>query len=87
MLTHFVAYCGLAVLPVLIWPRWPGFLLVVFVLTAYGAMIELIQHFLSHRHGSWTDGFINLAGALSGALVAMGLAWLARLRAPKGVLH
>jgi VanZ family protein len=63
---HLIGYALLAALARLGWPRtraWWQFI----GLTAWGALIEVVQGATGYRHAEWGDVFANGLGALLGA--------------------
>ncbi len=71
--THFFAYGFLALVPVALNPRAVLAGVIIIGLSAYGGAIEIIQHFLPHRFGSWADAGVNFLGAATGAMIGLGI--------------
>ncbi len=52
---------------------------VVFVF-AYSALMELFQHYLPYRHGTWEDVMVNGVGCVVGTGVYMATGWIGGYR-------
>lgn len=77
--SHFVAYMGLGLLPMLLRPGLWWVVVLFFGATAFGALMEWIQTFQPERYGTVSDVLINAAGVACGIVVG----WLAeRVTAP-----
>jgi VanZ family protein len=52
---------------------------VVFVF-AYSALMELFQHYLPYRHGTWEDVMVNGLGCVVGVGIFVATGWIGELR-------
>lgn len=51
----------------------------VFFVFVYSALMEIFQHYLPYRHGTWEDVGINAVGCLIGVALFLGANLLRRL--------
>lgn len=65
-LSHFLAYAGLGLLPMLLRPGWRWTLTLFLAASGFGALIEWIQTFIPGRYGTVDDVLINVAGLAVG---------------------
>ncbi len=63
---HFLAYGGLAMGLMFSWNSRGKFFLSLILISAFGGLVEIFQHFISFRHGSLLDQASNVLGALAG---------------------
>ena len=68
-LVHMGANAGLAILACAGFASLRGRAGAVLFVFGYSALMEGLQHFTPHRHGSWEDVGFNAAGCLAGVLV------------------
>lgn len=68
-LVHLGANAGLAVLACTGFVSLRGRAGAVLFVFGYSALMEGLQHFTPHRHGSWEDVGFNAAGCLAGVMV------------------
>jgi VanZ like family len=82
-LEHVVAYGVAAFLLCLAYCHRIPSIWLVLLLTAYGALLELVQLSVPGRHGRLSDVMADLAGALIGAMLASAVTRLRNSAAPR----
>ncbi len=65
-MSHFIAYMGLGLLPMLLRPGWCSTLALFVAASLFGGLMEWIQTFVPGRYGTVSDAVINMAGLASG---------------------
>ena len=67
-MSHFIAYMGLGLLPMLLRPGWRAVLVLFVAASIFGGLMEWIQTFVPGRYGTVSDAVINTAGLATGIL-------------------
>ncbi len=75
---HLVAMAGYAFLAMAGFRSARTRLAAVLVVFTFSALMELLQHLVPYRNGSWTDVGVNAAGCVIGVLVFLAVSrlWL-----------
>ncbi len=67
--SHFLAYMGIGLLPMLVRPGWRGTLFLFVTVSILGGLMEWIQTFMPGRYGTISDALINMVGLATGILI------------------